>query len=252
MAALLKKYRDRFEKDAAPTASTPVQAAQLPDPVADPKLVEPVAESSPAEDAGKNAIRERLQEMEAAEANARQAAAPQQPHYAHDPQPDPIEAALAGMPERVQRWCREHPEFLTDPEKAAQAQYCHHVVKRETGQEFTDLYFERMERMLFGPAQSNGNASQQPIQPPIPRQQSAPVRQQYRGPAVSAPPTREVPSFSSGRMPSTRVPLTRAEVEIALTSKQHPDESDEDAIRRYAQLKRKVEEMKRNGDLQNG
>src|SRR5215475_4262212 len=99
------------------------------------------------------------------------AAFEQQQRMATEPQQDPREAALAQMPERVQRWYRDHPEFLNDPERAAQVQYCHWVAKRETGQEGTDLYFDRMEHLL-GLRSNGGAVSPQPT--PAPRS-AAPV-----------------------------------------------------------------------------
>src|SRR5215813_4125697 len=108
--------------------------AAEPPPAVETKPVEPMVESSPAEEAAQNALRQRLKEMENAEALQRQQQQPQ-PQHAEEPQAQQeptLEQVIANLPPRVQRWYRAHPEFLTDPEKAAQIQYCHHVARRET------------------------------------------------------------------------------------------------------------------------
>src|SRR5262249_15806268 len=156
-------------------------------------------------------------EMERAEALQRQP--PQQPQHAAEP---PLESQepedpLAQLPPRVRRWYQEHPELATDPERAAQVQYCHHVARRETGGEFTDPYFDRIEAMLFGATNGRGESRPSPapsaarnVEPPPPRPQARPMSA-----PVSAPPTREVPSMSTGRSPRYRAPLTPAQREAA-------------------------------------
>src|SRR5262249_5756745 len=183
-------------------------------------------------------------EMERAEALQRQP--PQQPQHAAEP---PLESQepedpLAQLPPRVRRWYQEHPELATDPERAAQVQYCHHVARRETGGEFTDPYFDRMEAMLFGA--TNGRAESRPspapsaarnVEPPPPRPQARPMSA-----PVSAPPTREVPSMSTGRSPRYRAPLTRDELEIAAACGQTPEQ--------YQAQKERMMRMKANQEIQ--
>jgi hypothetical protein len=112
---------------------------------------------------------------------------------------------------------REHPDFITDLSKNNTLIALHDVAKRQAGSEFSDMYFERMEDLLGlkpAPQQSNrGNGAQHQTST-----RSAPVRQQYSGPAVSAPPHRDVPSMGTGRPQSFRAPLTQAEKEIARVS----------------------------------
>jgi hypothetical protein len=200
MASLRKKYQSVETPTAgndAPIASTPVQAAEPPPAVETTAPEKPVESSSPADEAAKNALKARLQEMERAETLAHQQQPQQGEHRlaAEPPQQqqspaDTLEQAIAAMPERVKRWYRAHPEYLADPEKAAQIQYCHHVAARETGEQFTDPYYARMEQML------GFNRQQQPQQrqpqpngnghaPAAPARNGAPVRQQQRaaGPA---------------------------------------------------------------------
>src|SRR5262249_24920784 len=228
-------------KDAPATAATPqATAAELPPAAETPKPAEPLEVASPVEEAAKSALRQRLQEVERADQLSRQqleehrrvtqdAQRRQQPV-------DLIEQAIANLPERMKRWYQTYPELLTDPEKAAQIQYCHHVARREVGEEFTEPYFDRMEQMLgfkqeqkpLQPRpQPNGNGQG----PPDPNRQhaaprnAAPVqRQQYAGPPVSAPPTRDAPSMTTGRAPSEPMRLTNEELELARTLKLSPQE----------------------------
>src|SRR5262245_19290492 len=134
-------------KDAPATAATPVQAAEPPPPVTDKQPAEPLmVESSPVEEATRNALGQRLQEVERADQLQREAIR-QQPRMAAEPQQpvDPIEQAIATAPERVKRWYRANPQFLVDPEKAAQLNYCHFVACREVGEEGHEAYYDRME-----------------------------------------------------------------------------------------------------------
>ena len=241
-----KKYSGQFGspgKDEGPPVTTaPTQAAKLPEPVADAKPPEPIETESPADKAAKTALQQRLAEMQNAETLTREAV--QHPQFAAEPQPEPqqptLEDMVAHLPPRVQRWYRQHPEFASDPEKAAQIQYCHHVARRETGQEFTDPYFDRMEQMLGLAPTTNGQSRPQPQpQPQLqPRNAEAP-RARVSAASVSAPPTREVPSMASGRSQSFRASLTADELEIARSCGQTPEQ--------YQAQKEKWARMKAEG-----
>src|SRR5262245_46655885 len=150
MASVRRKYQSQVAaKDESPVASTPQVAAEPPPVAADVKPPEPINTESAADVAAKTALRDRLREMEQAEGFAREVQ--QQQHLAAEPQQQQqptFEEAIAHLPERIQRWCRTDPRLATDPERIAQAQYCHHVVRREVGEEFTDNYYDRMEEML--------------------------------------------------------------------------------------------------------
>jgi hypothetical protein len=253
MASLRKRYADRIEasprRDETPVTTAPTGAAKPPEPVAEPKLPEPMVETNPAEEAGKAALRQRLQEMERADQLSRQAARPPS-QYATEPQqsqePPTLEQQIAHLPERAKGWYRRDPKLLSDPERAAQVQYVHHVVCRELGGEGTeDAYFHRMEAMLF-PSATNGQAQQhRPIESrpsaPAAPPRSEPVRQQRQSAPVSAPPSREPASMSTGRPQSFRAPLTAEEIDIARASGITPE--------RYAQEKEKMLRMKAAGQL---
>jgi hypothetical protein len=228
MASLRKRYADRIEAsprwDEPPVTTAPTEAAKLPEPVTEPKPPEPIVETSPAEEAGKAALRQRLEEMNRADQLQRQAAQ-QPPHAAAPPeqQPPTFEETIAHLPERVQRWYRGNPEFLTDPEKAAQIQYAHHVARREVGEEGTEPYFARMEAMLGIAPRANGQAQHRPgpiesrptVTAPAPRHEAPPRQQQRQSAPVSAPPSREPASMSTGRPMTRRAPLTEAQREAA-------------------------------------
>jgi hypothetical protein len=227
-----------------------VTAAQLP-PITDAKPPETPAAENPVE---KAALKARLAEMERAEAMVREAAVPQQPHYAAEPlaiepqepqqQPQTVEQIVSssGLPKRAQDWLLQHPDYVTDPVKNAKIQKLHHVAEYHAGGEFTDLYFDRLDHLLgFKQEQPSGNGARQTTQPTVQRQAAPPVRQQSRVP-MSAPPHREVPSFTTGRAPSRRVPLTAEQREIARASRITDEE--------YARQLETMNRMKEAGALQ--
>src|SRR5262245_27471936 len=120
------------------------------------------------------------------------------------------EAVIQQLPARAQAWYRADPSWLTDPERAAHINYAHHVAVRETGAEGSDEYFDRMEHML-------GLRHAEPLPEPRPLPErprpSAPARPRYSGAPVSAPPSRDSHSMSTGRAVNERTPLTREELE---------------------------------------
>jgi len=214
MASIRKRYADRVE---APSVTTPpTGAAKLPDPVVDAKPPEMPATESPVDKAAREAValQLRLKEMERAEQLNRDAAQ-QPPPPPQEPQQPTLEDYIAPLPPRMQGWYRKHPEFAMDPEKAAQVQYCHHVARRETGQEFTDPYYDRMESMLGIAPRTNGQTQPRPSPAPAAPRYEAPVRQQRSTVPMSAPPSRDVPSFSTGRPQGGPVRLTDKQREAA-------------------------------------
>jgi len=254
MASMRKRYADRVEAsprhDGPPVTAPPTGAAKLPDPVVDAKPPEmPETTESPVDKAAKEAIalQLRLKEMERAEQLNREAVQQQPPQAAEPqaPQQPTLEDFVAHLPPRVQGWYRKHPEFATDPEKAAQVQYCHHVARRETGQEFTDPYYDRMESMLGLVPATNGQTQHRPSPAPAaPPRYEAPIRQQRSTTPVSAPPSRDVPSFRTGRPQGGPVQLTAAQHEAAKFSGISSEE--------YARQLAKMERMKAAGEIDDG
>jgi len=222
------------DKSGPAVAATPQVAAEPPPPADDKVPTEPIKvdEPGPIEDAAKSALKARVAEMQQAEAFVRQQQ--QAPPKATEPQAPTLEQAIANFPERIKRWYAARPEYFTDPEKVAQLQYTHWVARRETGEEFTDPYFDRME-VLLGfkrAAQPHGNGAQrdsiptEPVNvsaspPPPPPRDTAPhtlappVRRQVPAAPVSAPPTRDAPSMVSGRPTGEPLRLTREQQDIA-------------------------------------
>jgi hypothetical protein len=130
MASLRKRYQGHVEspdRDGPPVTAAPTKLAQPPEPTTDTTPPEPMAKEAPAEQAGKAALKQRLAEMERAEQFTRQPPQQaQQPLANEPPQQQPVDP-ISALPERVQRWCRDNPQFLTDPEQTARLQYCHWV-----------------------------------------------------------------------------------------------------------------------------
>src|SRR5262245_38522036 len=252
MASLRKKYQGLVvDNSREPVATAPTEElAKPPEPVADaPQPAEVMAktESNPVEDAAKSELLKRVREAERAAEFAAQRQTQQQPPQEQFAEPEPetpqmdpreqFEAVIQHLPERAKGWYRQDPELLFNPERAAQLAYVHHVAARETGGEGSDEYFDRVECMM-----GLRNVSVSPEIPQPERQRpSAPVRPRYNGAPVSAPPTREVPSLSSGRTMNERTPLTRDEREIARVSRMTDQE--------YQQQKERIRQMRASGEM---
>src|SRR5262249_4655211 len=111
-------------------------AAAAPAPASTP-LLERLHEIERAEEA-QALLRHQLQPAPASQ----QQQQPQQPLSVEDI------IANAPIPDRAKSWLREHSEYVTDPQLNAKMQECHHVAKWQSGSEFTDDYFDRMEDLL--------------------------------------------------------------------------------------------------------
>jgi hypothetical protein len=247
MASLRKKYADHVEvgaprQDEPPVSVPPAGATKPPDePAVDVKLPPeiPEAKESPADAAAKHTLRERLREMETAETLNRQAQ--QQPQYAAEPQQQPQQPQQPAVPAHVEKWLAAHPQYLDPNDHVAQAEIHLATVKcMRDGKTWDDADFlPTIERHLglrqqLQP-QSNGNRVQQPAPAPRPvpvRQHSAPV---------SAPPTREAPSMTTGRMPSAPVRLTAEQKELCRSLGLSET--------RYAEELQKMEAMKQSGQI---
>ena len=253
MASLRKRYQERIEvgltKDGPPVTTAPTGAAKLPEPAVDVKSPPEMLETkeSPADIAGKNALRERLREMENAETLNRQAPQPQLAEEPQAPQQPTVEQIISGatIPERAKAWLRQHPEYVSDPVKNNTLVALHDVAKRQSGSEFTDAYFEKMEELLDLAPRGNGQVQHRPAPPvsaPAAPRYEAPPRQQQRSTVpMSAPPSREAPSMASGRVPSRRVPLTPEQIDAARFSGISVEE--------YERQLRKMEAMKAAGQI---
>src|SRR5215467_3859634 len=210
MASLRKKYSAAGPRQDGPSVTVPpTGAARLPDAVADPKPPEMPETESPVDAAAKNALRERLREMENAEALSRRQPQ-QQPHAAEPQQQQPQQPA---MPAHVQEWLSRHPQYTDSNDQIAQAEINLATMKcvRDGLTWNDDNFLPSIERHLGIAPRANGQSQHRP---PAPR--SEPVRQQQRSNVpMSAPPHRETPSMSTGRPASRRAPLTEAQREAA-------------------------------------
>jgi hypothetical protein len=234
VASLRKRYQGRVEVESTSGGTSrepPRPSEELPanarptnlkiTEAAPPQPEQPVVESSdPVRDAERSAMRERLRQLENAEVLQKQAAS--HPQLATEPkQDDPLEAAIAPFPDTAKAWLRQHRELLFDPRMNAAMQH-YHWIARDEAEEYSPAYFERLEHHLgLRPVQDgpNGQVAQmdrspierakQTLNPQPQRQASAPV---------SAPVSRESPSWSSGRPASeTTLKLTPQEAELAAT-----------------------------------
>jgi len=240
MASLRKRYQGRVEasgrQDGPPVTTPPTGAAKLPDAVADPKPLEMPEAESPVDAAAKNALRERLREMESAEALSRRQPQ-QQPQYAAEPQQQ--QPQQPAMPAHVQEWLSRHPQYTDPNDQIAQAEINLATMKcvRDGLTWNDDNFLPSIERHLGIAPRANGQSQHRP---PAPR--SEPVRQQQRSNVpMSAPPTRGAPSMSTGRPASRRAPLTPEQIDAARFSGISVEE--------YERQLRRMEAMKAAGQL---
>jgi hypothetical protein len=245
MASFRKKYAETSPRqDDPPVSVPPTGAAKPPEPAIDVKPPPEMEEKteSPADAAAKSAMRERLREMENAETLTRQAQ--QQPQYAEPPQPQQQQPQQPAMPSHIERWLDEHPEYKDPSDQVAQAEIYTATLKCNRDGKNWDQpdFIPTLERHL-GLRQQQPRPRPQPQQPqPQPRYETPPARQQQRSNVpMSAPPSREPASMSTGRPQSFRAPLTKDELEIAQASGITPE--------RYAQEKEKMLKMKAAGLL---
>lgn len=127
MAALRARYRNRpdivSKADSSPVASEPPVRTTMPpvDNSPPPEDISASAQPDPAEEVAQASIKQRLAELERAENVSKQ---PEAPQLASEPppkqQPNPLEQILSTLPLAARGWLRDHPQYLTDPEKNAQ------------------------------------------------------------------------------------------------------------------------------------
>jgi hypothetical protein len=249
MASMRKRYADRIaaspRQDGPPVTTAPTDAAKLPEPAADvkPPPEMPETKESPADVAAKHALRERLREMEAAETLNRQAAQPPQ-YAAESPQQQQQQPA---MPAHVEKWLAAHPQYTNPDDAVAQAEIYTATLKCNRDGKTWDQpdFIPALERHLGltgnGHAQNRPIESRPPVTAPAPRYEAPPRQRQRQSAPVSAPPSREPASMSTGRPQSFRAPLTAEEIDIARASGITPE--------RYAQEKEKMLRMKAGGQL---
>jgi len=246
MASLRKKYQQEGSRDEPPVSSPPeVTAAELPPLAADAgKPPEMPASEAPVEVAARNALKARLAEMQNAEAITREAVQ-QQPQYASEPQ----QPRQPEIPAAVAKFLAEYPRY-TDPNDAiAQAEIYTATLKCNRDGKSWDQpdFIPTLERHLGIAPAGNGQPQPQPQpQPrPQPQQRNAEApRSRVSAASVSAPPTREAPSMTTGRPVGRLPPLTEEEINLARSLGITADE--------YQRQKERMNAMKAAGVIQDG
>jgi len=222
----MASLRKRSNADDDAPVSTPPRAAE-PAVSAEPApLPEEIKTTSPAEEAAKSAIAQRLAEMQ----NAQQ----QQPQQHVAPGPVAIEAEPQqdGVPPHIEKWLTANPKYMNESDAVAQAEI--HLATQKCIRDGLawdqEAFIPALERHLgFTQPQPNGDGATStqrlPAEPTYraPPTRTAPARQQPSVP-YSAPPTREAPSMVTGRQRSYRAPLTADELNIARQSGQTPEQ----------------------------
>src|SRR6516162_9434208 len=104
----------------------------------------------------------RKRHVDRIEASPHQDAAPVSVPPTQEPQAPTVEEIIAGceLPDLAKNWLRQNPEFILDPAKNERLRKMHNVAEYQSGSEYTEPYFQRLE-VLLGLKQetpSNGRA----------------------------------------------------------------------------------------------
>ncbi len=159
------------------------------------------------------------------------------PAAAPPPQPAPqdFEQRIAQMPEVAKVWLRKHPEFINDAAMNKKIGNAHHYVIDNKGlQPFSEAYFDALDTEFgFKAAPAAAAPAAQPQRRSIP---------------MSAPVSRDAPTYSGQKPASTTMTLTEEERRIARTSYTALDMTDAQKEYAYAKNKQKLQRMRANGE----
>ncbi len=170
-----------------------------------------------------------------------------------NPQPEPRQAAqqvphdfesrlasIPGLPDNAKDWLRKHPEFVNDTASNNRIGAAHnYLVNVKSVTAFSPAYFDALDQEFgFKTAAPAPSADPEPQPQPAPQQRTMPMR---------APVSRDVPTASGQRAPSSRITLTPEERQIARTSFTAPDMTDAQKEYLYAQNKAKLAKQRANG-----
>src|SRR5262245_42247798 len=227
MSSFRRKPNGGIESKDAPSVAAMPQgtAAQLPPVSEAPKQpVEIEAEPTPVEKAAASALRDRIAEMDRAEALVQQSSAPQPSAI------EPQQQAALPVPAAVQQFLADNPQYLRDAVSQAELHLATMKCVRDGKKWDEPDFVPALERYLRVASainhKSNGGSVElepQPAPAAAPRP-AAPAQRQAPAISYSAPPTREAPSMSTGRPIGRAAPLTAAELEIAQQCGQSPEE----------------------------
>lgn len=181
-------------------------------------------------DEGKQAFESRRQDQPA----------PRQPPAA--PQPAPLDfeqkVSALGVPDSAKSWLRSHPEFVNDAAKNKDLGDAHnYIVGRKKVEPFSQAYYDALDSE-FGFKAPAAAAPPEPEPAPQPQRRSIPM---------TAPVSRDVPSATGQRAPSTKITLTAEQRQIARTSFTAPDLTNEQKELMYARNLQKLQRDRANG-----
>jgi hypothetical protein len=127
------------------------------------------------------------------------AAAPEQPLD------DPL--ANNPLPESAKNYLRDHPDYMYNPDLNAKIQALHWKLVDEGFEEYSPVYFEELDWRMGQPSSVDAPAVDKALAIARVRAKAAPPLDDYDPPvpplrrgAVSAPPSREVPTSDGGRL----------------------------------------------------
>jgi hypothetical protein len=147
--------------------------------------------------------------------------------------PQDFEQRIAQMPEVARGWLRKHPEFINDAAMNRKIGGAHNYLVDNKGlQPFSEAYFDALDTE-FGFKAAPAAPTAQPQRRSIP---------------MSAPVSRDTPTYSGQKPASTTMTLTEEERRIARTAYTAPDMTDAQKEYAYAKNKQKLQRMRANGE----
>jgi hypothetical protein len=153
---------------------------------------------------------------------------------APQPAPQDFEQRIAQMPEVAKGWLRKHPEFINDTAMNRKIGAAHNYLVDNKGvQAFSDAYFDALDTEFGFKA---APAAAPPAQP------------QRRSIPMSAPVSRDAPTYNGQKPASTTMTLSEEERRIARSSYTAPDMTDAQKEYAYAKNKQKLHRMRANGE----
>lgn len=146
--------------------------------------------------------------------------------------PQDFEQRIEKMPEVAKTWLRKHPEFINDAAMNRKIGGMHNYLVDNKGlQPFSEPYFDALDTEYGFKAA--------PAAAPQPQRRSIPM---------SAPVSRDSPTYSGQQPASTKMTLSEEERRIARTSYTALDMTDAQKEYAYAKNKQKLQRMRANGE----
>jgi len=144
-----------------------------------------------------------------------------------------------GVPDSAKSWLRQHPELVNDNAKNEELGAAHlYLTKAKKIEPFSQAYFDALDTEFGFKAAPAAAPEPEPQPQPQPQRRSIPM---------TAPVSRDVPTASGQRQPSSKVTLTAEERQIARTSFTASDMTNEQKELLYARNKQKLAQQRANG-----